>query len=263
MVGYWIVTLIFSTMYTVQSGRRWVTAQSQMNPDVYQIEEKLNVNIGDSATLQCCVLGIENGEVIWFKQQYGKQPQVIVRFFKTNREKFYNEFQNSRFQMKQFGNCFNLTISNTTLSDEATYYCALVSTDGTLLKIKGERVNTETPKPALSDNSVVCDPTLHGNNTNTKILCKTVIGLGTALGFCALLIFGLTYYILRRRNHKKMNASIKDSPGMREQSEEETLNYAALQFSKKKTKAGKRKSKSSDECVYSDVNTQRCYRNDL
>lgn len=30
-----------------------------------------------------------------------------------------------------------MTISNTTMSDEATYYCALVFADGTYLKIKG------------------------------------------------------------------------------------------------------------------------------
>ncbi|KAG7328829.1 hypothetical protein KOW79_007003 [Hemibagrus wyckioides] len=222
-----------------QSGRRWVTAQSQMNPDVYQIEEKLNVNIGNSATLQCCVLGIENGEVMWFKQQYGKQPQVIVRFFKTNREKFYNEFQNSRFQIKIFGNCFNLTISNTTLSDEATYYCALVSTDGTLLKIKGERVNTETPKPALSDNSVVCDPTLHGNDVNMNSQEKTVIGLGTALGFCSVLIFCLTYFVLRRRPHEKINVS----PEMRKKSHFD-ITFAALKGSEVCL---------SDKLVYSEV----------
>ncbi|KAK3564062.1 hypothetical protein QTP86_007526 [Hemibagrus guttatus] len=188
---------------TVQPGRRWVTAQSPTVPKVYQPDKELSVNIGDSASLQCCNFGIEDRDIIWFKQQNGKQPQVIVRFFKTSGEKFYNAFQNSRFEMKKFGNCFNLTISNTTLSDEATYYCALVSTDGTHLKIKGERVNTETSKPALSDNSVVCEPTLHENNTNTNRQDKTVLALGTALGLCAVLIFCLTYFIMRRRKLDK------------------------------------------------------------
>ncbi|XP_060740851.1 uncharacterized protein LOC132855700 [Tachysurus vachellii] len=128
---------------TVESYKRCVTTKSPPNPDVYQAEEKLSVNIGASATLQCCVLGIENGEVIWFKQQNEKQPQVIVRFFNTAGEMFYKEFQNSRFQIKRFGHCFNLTILNTTLCDEATYYCALVSTDGTRLQMKG-RISTET-----------------------------------------------------------------------------------------------------------------------
>ncbi|XP_027007873.2 uncharacterized protein LOC113646062 [Tachysurus fulvidraco] len=265
MTRIWIsVLLLCSTKYTVESDKCCVTTKSPPNPDVYQAEEKLSVNIGASATLQCCVLGTENGDIIWFKQQNTKQPQVIVRLFNTAREKFYKEFQNSRFQIKRFGHCFNLTILNTTLCDEATYYCALVSTDGTRVQMKGERVNTETSKAALCDHSVVCKPTPHGNNTNTDTRHDTVIGLGSALGLCALLIFCLTYFILRRRKGDKMTSSIEDSPVIREESEEETLNYAALQFSKKKNKAGKRKAGSSDECVYSDVNkTQRSNRNNL
>ncbi|MCJ8733730.1 hypothetical protein PDJAM_G00226950, partial [Pangasius djambal] len=124
--------------------------------------------MGNSATLQCCVFGKEDGEIIWFKQQNGKQPRIIVRYFKTARETFYDEFQNSRFQIKKHGNCFNMTISNTTLSDQATYYCALVFGDGTHLQIKGEHVTTAsgTSTPAVCDNSEVCEPTLHGDNKN-------------------------------------------------------------------------------------------------
>ncbi|XP_053091566.1 uncharacterized protein LOC117597705 [Pangasianodon hypophthalmus] len=253
MTGFWILVLIISTMYAVQSDRRWVTAQSLTVPDVYQSDKKLSVEIGNSATLQCCVFGIEDGEIIWFKQQNGKQPRIIVRYFKTAQETFYNEFQNSRFQIKKYGNCFNMTISNTMLSDEATYYCALVFGDGTYLQIKGEHVTTAsgTSKPAVCDNSEVCEPTPHGDNTQKK----TVLGLGTALGLCALLIFCLTYFILRRRKHDKMNTSIEDSPGMMQvrESEAETLNYAALQFTKRKAKAENRKAGLADDCVYSDV----------
>ncbi|XP_060740854.1 uncharacterized protein LOC132855703 [Tachysurus vachellii] len=245
MTRFWISVLLFRTMYTVESDKRCVTTKSPPNPDVYQAEEKLSVNIGASATLQCCVLGIENGEVIWFKQQNEKQPQVIVRFFNTAGEKFYKEFQNSRFQIKRFGHCFNLTILNTTLCDEATYYCALVSTDGTRLQMKGERVNAETSKAALCDNSVVCEPTPHGNNTNTDTRHDTVIGLGSALGLCALLIFCLTYFILRRRKGDKMN-----SPERRKNSHFDTLTYAALKRSEFCL---------SDNLVYSEVMYMKLY----
>ncbi|XP_017329437.1 uncharacterized protein LOC108268777 [Ictalurus punctatus] len=224
MTGFWFSVMVFSMM--CQSGRRWVTAQCPAL-DVYQSDEKLSVDIGNSATLQCCVFGIDDEEMIWFKQQNRKQPQIIVRFFKTARETFYSEFQNPRFRIKKHGNCFNMTISNTTMSDEATYYCALVFADGTYLKIKGEHVTTasETSKPAL------CDKTLHGKVTNTQE--KTVLGLGTALGLCALLIFCLTYFILRRRKCDKVNASIEDSSGTMEKSHVDSLTYAALRFSKK------------------------------
>ncbi|XP_058253203.1 uncharacterized protein LOC131357868 isoform X3 [Hemibagrus wyckioides] len=266
---FWILLLIFSTMYKIQPGRHWVTAQSPTKPPIDQPEKELKVNIGDSASLQCCVAKNVVGMIALFKQPNRQRPQLIVKLFKSARGTFSTEFQIPGVQIEKSSNCFNIIILNITQSDEAMYYCAVtvpyvVFADGTYLKIQGEHVTitSETAKPTLSDNSVVCEPTLHGNNTNMntqentvsemiRSLHWTVIGLGTALGLCALLIFCLTYYILRRRKRDKINAS----PGTRQEYEEETLNYAALQFSKKKAKAEKRKTGSSDECVYSDVNT--------
>ncbi|XP_053091742.1 uncharacterized protein LOC128318646 [Pangasianodon hypophthalmus] len=269
MTSFWVFILIFSTMYTVQPGRRWVTAQSLTESPVYQPDKELSVDIGDSATLRCCISEKKIGIIAWFKQPNGKKPQIIVTVYKTTGETFYNESQKSRFKIEKSSNCFNMTILNTIQSDDAMYYCALtypdiVFGDGTYLKIKGEHVTiaSETSTPALCDNSVVCEPTLHGNSTNMNTQGKTVLGLGTALGLCALLIFCLTYSILRRRN---LNASIENSPGTRQvrEYEAEMLNYAALKFSKQKAKVGKRKTGPSDECVYSDVNkTVRCNIND-
>ncbi|XP_058253216.1 uncharacterized protein LOC131357876 [Hemibagrus wyckioides] len=256
MASFWILLLIFSTMYAVQPRRHWATAQSPTKSSVYQPDKELSVNIGDSATLQCCY-DPENlvGIIDLFKQPNRKKPHIIVTVYKNARETFYNDFHKSRFQIERSSNCFNMTIFNITQSDEAMYYCAVTTSstvfgDGTNIKIKA--------KPALSDNSVVCEPTLHGNDTNMNTQDKTVIGLGTALGLCTLLIFCLTYYVLRRRKHNKINASIQDSPGTRQEYEAETLNYTSLQFSKK-AKAEKRKTVSSDECVYSDVNTTLRY----
>ncbi|XP_034161939.2 uncharacterized protein LOC117597706 [Pangasianodon hypophthalmus] len=252
MAGFWVFLLIFCTMYTVQQA----CSQSLM-PEIYQPDKVLCVDIGDSAILQCCIFGKGVGVVTWYKQPNRKQPQIIANVFKTAVEIFYNEFQNPRFQLERSSNCSSMTISKIMLSDEAVYYCAIVSPytvfgNGTYLKIKGEIVTfaSETSKPRQCDNSVVCEPTLHGNSTNMNTQEKMVLGLGTALGLCAFLIFCLTYFILRRR---KLNASIEDSPGNRQKSEAETFNYAALQFSKRKSKAEKRKPVSSDECVYSYV----------
>ncbi|XP_053487913.1 uncharacterized protein LOC128612035 [Ictalurus furcatus] len=263
MTGFWILILIFSTMYTVQPGRCWVTAQSPTESPVYQPDKELSVNTGDSATLRCCISEKEVGMIAWVKQPNRKKPQIIVRVYKSGGETFFNGFQDSHFQIERSSNCRNLTILNIIQSDEAMYYCALtrpnlVFGDGTYLKIKGDHVTiaSETSKPALCDNSVVCEPTLHGNNTNMNTHEKTVLGLGTALGLCALLIFCLIYFILRRR---KLKACIEDSPGMKQvrESEAETLNYAAVQFTKRKAKGEKKKTGSADECVYSDVKKTR------
>ncbi|XP_058253916.1 uncharacterized protein LOC131358282 [Hemibagrus wyckioides] len=270
MTSLWIFILIFSTMYTVQPGRCWVTAQSPTESPVYQPDKELIVDIGDSATLRCCASGTQIGIIDWFKQPNRKKPQAIVTVYRTFGETFYTGFQKSRFQIKRSSDCVNIIILDITQSDEAMYYCTptrpyLGFGDGTYLKMKGEHVtiSSETSKPALRDNSVVCESTLHGNDTNMntqentesekiRSLHWTVIGLG----LCALLIFCLTYYILRRRKCEtsRSNTSIEDSPGTRQaqEFEAEGLNYAALQFSKRKAKGEKRKTVSS-ECVYSDV----------
>ncbi|XP_060782812.1 uncharacterized protein LOC132890032 [Neoarius graeffei] len=268
MTCLWILILIFSTMYPVQPGRRWVAAQSLTESGVYQPDKELSVDIGDSATLQCCISENEIGIIAWFKQPNRQKPQLIVTVYKTAGETFYKESQKSRFQIERSSNCLNMKILKMTQSDEAMYYCALtdpdpVFADGTYLKIKGEHVTieSETSKPALGDNSVGCEPTLHGNSTNMNTQEKTVLGLGTALGLCALLIFCLIYFILRRR---KWDKSKEDFPGMTQESEAETLNYAAVQFSKRNPKAETKKTGSSDECVYSGVKkTLRCNRNNL
>ncbi|KAK2839086.1 hypothetical protein Q7C36_013900 [Tachysurus vachellii] len=262
MSSFWILLLIFSTMYTVHPGTHWVIAQSLTKPPVYQPDKELSVNIGDSATLQCCVSENVVGIITWFKQPKREKPQIVVTVYKSAGETFHTGFQESLFRIERSSNCSNITILSVTQSDEAMYYCAvwtpyLVFRDGTYLQIKGDHVTiaSETSKAALCDNSVVCEPTPHGNNTNTNTQHNTVIGLGSALGLCALLIFCLTYFILRRRKPKtsRSNTAVEDSPGTMQESEAKSLNYAALQFSKRKTKAEKRKPVSSDECVYSDV----------
>ncbi|XP_060783137.1 uncharacterized protein LOC132890343 [Neoarius graeffei] len=210
MTGFWISVLVFSTMYPVQSGRHRVTAQSS-EPDVYQPDKKLIVDIGASVTLQCYIFEVEVEEMIFFKQQNRKQPRIIVRFFNAARETFYNEFQNPRFQIKKHTNCFNLTILNTALSDEAVYYCALTRPDpvfgeGTDLKFKGQSFTTEseTSKPALCD---------HNTNMNTQE--KTEVSPGT------------------RQVH------VQESVG-------DSLTYEASQMLKRKVKPGGR-----DDLVYS------------
>ncbi|KAF5896274.1 uncharacterized protein DAT39_014024, partial [Clarias magur] len=204
---------------TVQPDRRWVTAQSFKEPPVYQPDKELIVNFGDSATVRCCVSEKETGiQITWFKQPNGKKPQI----HKTAGETFYSE---SHVQIRRNFNCFNMTIANVMYADEAMYYCALtkpniVFADGTYLKLKDNHVTTapETPKPALNNNSVVYEATLQGNSTYMNTHEKTVLGLGTALAFCAILIFLqffaiLTYLILRKRKCNEINASVENFTG--------------------------------------------------
>lgn len=122
-----------------------------LTSEVYQPDRELCVNIGDSATLHCCILGKNVGVVTWYKQPIGKQPQIIANVFKTTVEIFYNEFKNPRFQLVRSSNCSSMIISDITESDEAMYFCAIISPvtvfgNGTHLKMKG-RIFITSIKP--------------------------------------------------------------------------------------------------------------------
>ncbi|XP_053362531.1 uncharacterized protein LOC128532305 isoform X2 [Clarias gariepinus] len=176
MIEFWILILIFNTMYTVQ---RWVTAQSLTDSPVYQPDEELSVDIGDSATLRCCISENKIGIIALFKQPKRKQPHIMGTIFISAGEAFYSESQNSNFLIKRSSNCINITILKTTQSDEATYFCALITPnqfgDGTYLKIKGENVTiaSQPLKPASYNNLTVYEQTLHGNSTNMNTQEKT------------------------------------------------------------------------------------------
>lgn len=111
-------------------------------PAVYQSDKLLCVNIGDSATLRCCISETVVGVIFWYKQPNQKPPRIISKVLQTSEEIFYNEFQNLRFQVERSANCSSMTISNIIHTDEAVYYCAIISPytvfgDGTYVKIKG------------------------------------------------------------------------------------------------------------------------------
>ncbi|XP_053341982.1 uncharacterized protein LOC128512646 isoform X2 [Clarias gariepinus] len=207
MTGFSIFGLIFSIMYTLHPGGPWVTAQ----PPIYQTDKELSVDVGNSATLRCCVSEKAVKTIAWFKQRNLKKPQIIVTVNTTDGEKFHSGSKMSSLKIERSLNCINLTIFIVMHSDVAMYYCALmepnnlVFADGTYLKLKGEEVTIapETSKPTQLDHSVVCEVTLPGNNININSQEITVLGLGAALGLCVLLIFGLFYFILKRRKCDK------------------------------------------------------------
>ncbi|KAI5104805.1 putative immune-type receptor 14b isoform X1 [Silurus meridionalis] len=213
MAGFWVFMLSFCMMHAAQARTNF--SHSITDPEVHQFDTELCVDIGDSATLQCCIYGIRDiNIIIWYKQSNRKQPRIMSRTY-TNEQTFFHEFRNPRFKAERSSNCSNMIISNIIQSDEAVYYCSIISPysvfgNGTYLKIKG------TSKPGLCDDSVKCEATLHGNTNFTT-------------------------------QEKAVNASIEDSPEMMQEAEDEMLNYAALKFSKRKAKAENSSTVSPDE----------------
>ncbi|XP_034020382.1 uncharacterized protein LOC117504987 [Thalassophryne amazonica] len=103
----------------------------------------LSANVGDDVTLQC-ICTVNSATHYWYKQTLGWNPRLLCD---TNQGKvtFHGEFQNNpRFAVKiHFGTSCNLMITNLSLSDSATYYCAkdenlmLEFAEGTTLNVQG------------------------------------------------------------------------------------------------------------------------------
>ncbi|KAF5896273.1 uncharacterized protein DAT39_014025, partial [Clarias magur] len=126
---------------TIQLFRCWVSAQSPSESPVDQPHKEISVNLGDPATLQCCISKSDFGSIAWLKLTKRTKPQTIVYFYAHAGETFYNESQKSRFKIERFSSCINVTILNILKSDEGMYYCMItypyaVFGDGTDLKIE-------------------------------------------------------------------------------------------------------------------------------
>ncbi|KAL7395635.1 hypothetical protein ABVT39_020547 [Epinephelus coioides] len=189
---------------------------------------------GDRVNLQCSLLSTNKtnkdecpGEdrVYWLRSGSGESHPSIIY---TDRDK-----QEER-------SCdYSLSKTIQTSSDTGTYYCAVV-TCGEILIGEGTKVETRSE------------------------LEPVVLALGVLLACCVTVIVVLIFYGNRRKvcEHCKEAMSASHHLGHDrltvDQSnhldgEEEAMNYAALEFSTRKVKRGKRKIENTPECVYSFV----------
>ncbi|XP_063732461.1 uncharacterized protein LOC134859720 [Eleginops maclovinus] len=188
---------------------------------------------GDSVTLQCSLLSKDKekphqcpGEhdVYWFRSGSGEsRPSTIYIHSEKQRERscIYS---------------LSKTIHNS--SDEGTYYCA-VATCGQILLGEGTTVETRSKLDAV------------------------VLVLGALLA-CSLAIIALSFYVNRIRVCPHCREATRTTPDPKtDQSavdeltdldgDGEAVNYAALNYSKRKVKKVMQKQELPPECVYSAV----------
>ena len=106
-----------------------------------------NAKIGDNITLNCSFPEDKIEKFFWYKQEFGQIPRAIglVSEFRSLSPGtiLFNEFNNARFRIIKTGHSLYLTIIQTILSDEATYFCGVARTheielrNGTFLKFQG------------------------------------------------------------------------------------------------------------------------------
>ncbi|XP_019898873.1 uncharacterized protein LOC109615044 [Esox lucius] len=113
----------------------------------------LNARLGDNVTLQCFYQG-RSPHISWYQQTAGYKPVVVSTIYKYDtKATFHNHFNNNpRFTVHHGNGRYNLNISNTQLSDAATYYCGGINVnvmefeDGIFLILKGSS-NTDVQQP--------------------------------------------------------------------------------------------------------------------
>ncbi|CDQ70344.1 unnamed protein product [Oncorhynchus mykiss] len=126
--------------------------------------------------------------------------------------------------------------NNLSLSDAGTYYCAVAT----------------------------CGEILFGNGTNLNIersLEHVIIGLGVTSVFCVIVMIILVFSRNKMticEHYKAVSVAQhighdNSTTECDQEQDPETLNYAALHFSERKTKRGTKKRETQQESVYSNV----------
>src|SRR4029434_28973 len=95
--------------------------------DVTQSNRVTGAASGDTVTLDCFFpAAFQHEHLSWYKQTLGQKPFLVARSFKATpfwSPLFSENFLNGRMNIQHSEESFNLTITNVTSSDEATYYC--------------------------------------------------------------------------------------------------------------------------------------------
>ncbi|XP_041800430.1 uncharacterized protein LOC121611801 isoform X2 [Chelmon rostratus] len=212
-------------------------SKQQKSVNVKQSPDAASVQPGGSMTLQCSLHSKNKdnktqcpGEhsVYWFRSGSGESHPAII-------------YRHTSYEQKEKSCVYSLSKTVRDSSDTGIYYCAVV-TCGRILFGEGTKVET---RPEL-------DP--------------VVLVLEALLACCVTVIVVLIFYVvkIRRRvcEHNKGTKSDSYKPGHDKSTVEqsadldgdtEAVNYAALEFSARKVKREKKKTESTQECVYSAV----------
>ncbi|GAA6067065.1 uncharacterized protein LOC113646003 isoform X2 [Tachysurus ichikawai] len=119
-----------------------VDSQTQ-NKVVYQPNSVISAAPGDNVTLHCFLHDLQNLDpIVWYKQEGGHKPSLVAVVQKVQDPIYQDEFDSPRFRIEKGSQSFHLKITDVKPSDEAVYYCGLITfyvvfAKGTYLSVKG------------------------------------------------------------------------------------------------------------------------------
>ncbi|CAL8307636.1 unnamed protein product [Arctogadus glacialis] len=217
--------------------------QRFVSQTVVQQPVSASVQLGDPVALQCSITSQSTdhsnqcqGEpsVYWFRSGSGSSHPATI-YMNGNRS---GECQNSSGPPSASQSCvYTLPKNNINSSDAGTYYCALAAC--------GEVVFGSGTKLDITE-------------TNWRLVTM-VLGILLACCLAVIIILFLTrntkYVCDHRKGTLSASNQVPHDSGNQEQQERETgsLNYAALEFSGRKTRGPKKNSERNQESLYSAV----------
>ncbi|XP_035266657.1 immunoglobulin superfamily member 3-like isoform X1 [Anguilla anguilla] len=208
---------------------------------VLQQPESESVQPGHSAALQCTVhteTCAGEHSVYWFRQGSGESPPGIISTHGTRSD----ECQRSSGAVSPTQSCvYNFPKRNLSPSDAGTYYCA-VATCGEILFGNGTKLDFERNEHL----SVYC---LAGALTLSVILnIVLILKMRKGCEKCKDMCTSCTQITGAASNNQVRGEDLASK-----QSQEESMNYAALTFTTKKPKVRRNKREVEKETVYSDM----------
>ncbi|XP_017307163.2 uncharacterized protein LOC108255590 [Ictalurus punctatus] len=196
----------------------------------------LEAEAGDNVTIWC-QYGLTNPDkIFWFKHTSGSVPLLLgCKRFRTSAPSptcyFFNESE--RIVMSVHGKNTSLTITAVTVSDTGLYYCSfsdkMIFSNSTSLKVKG-------------------------NLTPFQVSVCSGVFFILSMILAPLIMILLGVLIFNILKHRKMHRGDKTDRQDDEEQESDSVNYAALHFSNKKTKRPGRRSQMEDpHVIYSGI----------
>nr|AAI63760.1 Nitr11b protein [Danio rerio] len=213
---------------------------------------------GENVTIWCKHTSNTGKNIHWFKQTHGAVPlnivyKMISYKFEELHLKYLNDFQPDRFVMSLNTENTSLSILNVEISDSALYFCGWYSWkilfgDGALLDIK-VKSDASLKNETVTNTVTNTNTDLKGPISTKDCSGNTFYTLTFILGgiIVILLTVTLTLFIIKiRKIHKKD----ENQHATQHHEEAHSSVYAALRFSKQKTRRAARHNKDS-EVIYS------------
>ena len=110
---------------------------------VSQPDQVIISRLGETVTVKCMTLKDKDRYLLWYQQRLGQMPRCICMARTYSDLNYFGEFKDLHISCQRTEGGFDLTIRNSTRSDEASYYCAtrnrafLDFAERTFVRIKG------------------------------------------------------------------------------------------------------------------------------